>query len=102
MHWLHKLIIEHVYAMLEEEAWLSGRVARPQALKAEKWLDERRLKQTAIETGIDQRSLACALLAELDLFVEVSASVASRRGFALPDYSAVEAWLRSELAKLMG
>lgn len=101
MHWLHKLIIEHVYAMLEEEAWLAGRVARPQALKAEKWLDERRLKQTAIVTGIEQAQLARALLAELDLFVEVSASVASRRGFALPDYSAVEAWLRAELAKLV-
>ena len=102
MHWLHKLVIEHVYAMLEEEAWLAGQVARPQALKAEKWLDERRLRQTAIVTGIDQALLARALLAELDLFVEVSASVASRRGFALPDYTAVEAWLRTELAKLSG
>ena len=102
MHWLHKLVIEHVYAMLEEEAWLAGQVARPQALKAEKWLDERRLRQTAIVTGIEQALLARALLAELDLFVEVSASVASRRGFALPDYTAVEAWLRTELAKLTG
>ena len=102
MHWLHKLIIEHVYAMLEEEAWLAGRVARPQALKAEQWLDERRLKQTAIVTGIEPAQLARALLAELDLFVEVSANVASHRGFALPDYSAVEAWLRAELGKLGG
>lgn len=102
MHWLHKLVLEHVYAMLEEEAWLAGRVARPQALKAEKWLDEKRLQQTAIITSIDQGGLARALLAELDLFAEVSASVASRRGFALPDYRAVEAWLRTELGKLTG
>lgn len=100
LQWLHKLIIEHVYAMLEEEAWLEGKVARPQALKAEKWLDERRLKQTAIVTSIEQAQLARALLAELDLFVEVSASVATRRGFAVPNYRAVEAWLRAELAKL--
>lgn len=102
MHWLHKLVTEHVYALLEEEAWLAGRVARPEALKAEKWLDERRLQQTAIETGLDQRGLARALLAEMDLFGEVSASVAARRGFAVPDYAAVEAWLRAELAKLTG
>ena len=102
LHWLHKLVLEHVYALLEEEAWLEGKVARPQALKAEKWLDAGRLKQTAIITGIDQAVLAQALLAEIDLFVEVSASVASRRGFAQRDYRAVEAWLRAELAKLTG
>jgi hypothetical protein len=28
--------------------------------------------------------------------------VAGQRGFALPDYSAVEAWLRAELAKVAG
>ncbi len=100
MHWLHKLIINHVYALLEEEAWLAGRVARPEALKAEKWLDARRLEQTVIETGTGQRGLARALLAEICLFEEVSQSVAASRGFALPDYSAVAAWLRAELAKV--
>ena len=102
MHWLHKLVLEHVYAVLEEEAWLAGRRARPQALKAEKWLDETRLNQTAISTTMDQRDLARALLAELALFEDVCRSVAGSRGFSLPDYTAVAAWLRAELTKLTG
>jgi hypothetical protein len=101
MHWLHKLVVEHVYALLEEEAWLAGSVARPEALKAEKWLDAKRLAQTAIETGTDQRVLARALLAEITLFEEVCQSVAGSRGWATPDYSAVAAWLRKELTKLL-
>ncbi len=92
---------EHVYALLEEEAWLAGRSARPEGLKAEKWLDARRLQQTAIETGLDQPRLARALMAEIVLFEEVCASVAASRGFAVPDYSAVAAWLRTELAKFL-
>jgi hypothetical protein len=102
MHWLHLLVVHQVYPLLAEEARLEGFAPRPEARKAEQWLNARRLRQTAIVTGVEQVQLARALLAELDLFVEVSASVASRRGFALPDYSAVEAWLRSELAKLTG
>jgi hypothetical protein len=100
MHWLHKLILEHVYAVLEEEAWLAGRVARPEALKAEKWLDVRRMKQTEISTSTDQRVLAKALLAEMALFEEVSRNVAQSRGFVLPDYAPVAAWLRTELTRL--
>ena len=102
MHWLHKLVIEHVYALLEEEAWLAGRVARPEALKAEKWLDARRLEQTVVETGTDQRILARALLGQITLFEEVCRSVAGSRGIVLPDYSAVATWLRQELTKLAG
>lgn len=100
MHWLHKLVIEHVYALLEEEAWLADRVARPEALKAEKWLDARRLEQTAVETSTDQRVLARSLLTQISLFEEVCQSVAESRGFVLPDYSAVATWLRQELTKL--
>ena len=100
MHWLHKLIIDHVYALLAEEARLAGRPARPEARKAEQWLDAKRLTQTAVETSTDQRVLARALLAELTLFEEVSRSVASSRGWEVPDYSAVAGWLRQELSKL--
>jgi hypothetical protein len=98
MHWLHKLVVEHSYSLLEEEAWLAGRSARPEALKAEKWLDERRLKQTTLTTGLDQQVLARALLHEMALFEEVSSSVARSCGFPMPQYSLVSAWLRSELA----
>jgi len=102
MHWLHMVVTEHVYALLAEEARLAGRVPRPEARKAEQWLDERRLQQTAIETGLDQRGLARALLAEISLFEEVGLSVARSRGFVPTDHSAVAAWLRAELAKLAG
>ncbi len=100
MHWLNKLVTDHVYALLAEEARLAGRPARPEARKAEQWLDANRLAQTAIETGPDQRVLARALLGEIALFEEVCRSVAASRSFVVPDHAAVAAWLRSELTKL--
>ncbi|MBI2814894.1 MAG: hypothetical protein HYX71_11485 [Opitutae bacterium] len=100
LRWSQVELREHSYALLAEEARLEGRTPRPEARKAEQWLDARRLQQTAIVTSIEQAQLARALLAELDLFVGVSASVAARRGWAVPDYRAVEAWLRAELAKV--
>lgn len=101
LHWLHKLIAEHVYALLEEEAWLAGRRARPEAQKAERWLDARRLGQTELATSLDQKVLARALRAQMDLFEDVSRSVAAARGFAPADHAAVAAWLRAELAKII-
>jgi len=101
IHWLHKLLVDHVYTLLAEEARLAGRAARPEARKAEKWLDARRLAQTEIETSLDQRVLARALLSQMTLFEEVCRSVADSRNFALPDYSAVAGWLRQELTKLL-
>ncbi|MEJ1973290.1 MAG: hypothetical protein WDM96_12755 [Lacunisphaera sp.] len=74
--------------------------ARPEALKAEKWLDAKRLAQTEIETDFSQSSLAAALLGEIALFEDVSANIAKTRGFAAPDYSVVAAWLRAELSIL--
>ncbi len=102
MHWLHLLSVHHVYVLLAEEARLAGRKPRPEARKAEEWLDGIRLQQTAIETGIDQRLLARALLAEITLFREVSDQVAVARGFTRLDHADVEAWLRAELTRLTG
>lgn len=102
LRWQQVELTDHLYALLAEEARLAGRAARPEARKAEQWLDARRLGQTVIETGTDPRTLARALLAEMDLFEEVCRSVAGSRGFAVPDYSGVAAWLRAELAKLAG
>ena len=102
LRWQYVEMQEHLYALLAEEARLAGRAPRPEARQAEQWLDGARLRQTALETGPDQRMLARALRAELVLFREVSESVAAQRGFARPDCAAVEAWLRAELAKLPG
>lgn len=102
MHWLHLLVMYQVYPLLAEEARLAGFVPRAEARKAEQWLGEERLQQTAIETGPNQRVLARALLAEIALFREVSDHVAARRGFTRPDCAAIEAWLRAELGRLTG
>jgi hypothetical protein len=85
-HWLHRLILGRVYALLEEEAWLADRKARPEALKAEKWLDERRLAQTRVATDLEPRTLARALLAQVDLFEELARGIAATGGYTLPDY----------------
>lgn len=98
--WFHAELVERRWVLLAEEARLAGRPARPEARKAERWLDTRRLEQTAITTSPDRRALAKALLAEMALFEEVSRSVAQSRGFTEPDYAAVAAWLRAELSLL--
>ncbi len=102
LRWSHVELREHTYAMLAEEARLGGYTPRPEARKAEQWLDARRRQQTALSSGPKQRELALALLAEMELFREVTQGVATRRGFAVQDYSAVETWLRTELARLVG
>lgn len=100
MHWLHLLVVQHVYPLLAEEARLQGRKPRSEARKAEQWLDARRLNQTGIETGPDQRQLARALLNELTLFQEVTQSIAARRGFVITHHAAIETWLLTQLAKV--
>ncbi|HEY0863520.1 MAG TPA: aminoglycoside 6-adenylyltransferase [Lacunisphaera sp.] len=100
--WAHVELREHTYALLAEEARLEGRAPRPEARQAERWLGEARLRQTAALTGVTQRELAEGLRAELALFREVTAGVAARRGWTVPDYAAVEAWLGAELAPAAG
>lgn len=101
MHWLHMISVNHTYTLLAEEARLAGRSARPEARKAEQWLDERRLAQTAIATSVDPKQLAHAMLQEVALFEEVSRSVAISRGFDLPDHSAVAGWIREQLEAVL-
>lgn len=102
LHWLHKLVLEHVYAMLAEEARLAHRTPRPEARKAEHWLSVERLEATGLDTSLDQRVLARALSEQLTLFEDASRVVAEQRGFKTPDYSAVAGWLRAELQPLLG
>lgn len=100
LRWHQVEMSPHLWALLEEEARLMDRSPRPEARKAEKWLDAQRLEQTHVILSADQNVLARALLAHLALFEEISASVAQKRGFALPDYSAVATWLRTGLRSL--
>jgi hypothetical protein len=94
-------VAEHLLALLAEEARIAGRASRPEARKAEQWLDARRLQQTAIVTAPEQKQLARALLDEITVFEEVSQSVGASRGFTLPDHTAIAAWLRGELKKIL-
>ncbi len=93
-------LTKHVYALLGEEARLAGRTPRPEARKAEQWLDEARLRQTAVTLAPDRRVLAQALLGAIDLFTDASRKVAERHGFNSPGHAEVEQWLRAELKKL--
>ncbi|HWA26755.1 MAG TPA: hypothetical protein VG734_13945 [Lacunisphaera sp.] len=101
LRWYQVELTKHRWALLEEEARIAGRPVRPEARKAEKWLDARRLEQTAIETSTDQQMLARGLLAEMALFEEVTRSVAASRGWSIPDTAAVAAWLRQELNRVL-
>lgn len=101
LRWDQLEVGEHLYALLAEEARIAGRQPRPEARKAEQWLDARRLAQTDLTLSLDQKVLARALLAQIDLFEEVARSVAASRGFPLRDYSAVAAWLRAELGRVL-
>jgi hypothetical protein len=101
LRWHQVESTEHLWILLAEEARIAGRPARPEARKAEQWLDARRLAQTDVVTSLDQKVLARALRSQIDLFDEVSRSVAQSRGFKLPDHAAVGAWLRSELDRII-
>jgi len=101
LRWMHRELAERRWTLIEEEAKLAGRPARPEARMAERWLDEQRLLQTSIETNTEQLVLAKALLAEMSLFEEVSRKVANARGFKLTDHSMVSAWMRSGLGRLV-
>lgn len=97
--WLAKLNLEVVYPLLQEEARLQGRVPRPEARKAEQWLDEKRLVQTVFAAGPEPQQLAGSLLGLMGLFKDVSRSVAARLNYRLSDTSELEEWLKGELAK---
>jgi hypothetical protein len=101
LRWDQREIVESLFILLAEEARIVGRPARPEARKAEQWLDARRLEQTKVSASLDRKSLARALLLQIDLFEEVTRSVAISRGFDVRDHTAIAAWLRSELAKIL-
>lgn len=100
IRWNHVEVMEHLLAVLAEEARLAGRHPRPEARKAEQWLDARRIDQTAFVTAPDRKILARSLLAEISVFEEASGVVAQARGFRLSDHTALAAWLRTELEKI--
>ncbi len=94
-------LVEASYGILEEEARLIGKYARPDARYAETWLSEERILQTSIMTAPDRQVLGEALLSQIDLFKSASTRVASMRRFSLPNHSAIEAWLRVECARML-
>lgn len=100
--WHGKLLLEQVYPLLAEEARLAGRAARPEARKAERWLDDERLRQTAIAPGWLPAEQARALLATVDVFAAAARSVAAARGFSPDPHAEIERWLRTELGRLAG
>jgi hypothetical protein len=100
LRWMHRELFERCWHLLEEESKVAGRSSRPEARHAERWLDARRLSQTAITTTADQKILAQALLAEMDLFEEVTHNVANAKRYIFRDPSALIGWMRVELENL--
>ncbi len=101
LRWHQVELMEHLHPILQEEARLDGRPARPEARKAEQWLSPERLQQSHLTLTPDRRALALALLQTLDLFQSSSTAVAARRDFPAPANSEIASWLRSELQTLV-
>ena len=98
--WHGREVLELVYLLLAEEARLGGRRARPEARKAERWLEPERLRQTELAPGWSRAEQARAQLATIDVFSAAARAVAAGRGFALEPHAEIERWLRAELGRM--
>jgi hypothetical protein len=90
---LHLHLVENALRILQEEAVLGGRPARPMGRRAEHWLTAEQLKDTDFSTAPDCDSLASALVRILGVFEKSSAAVASANGWYAPGHGDVRAWL---------
>lgn len=89
----HRTLGEKIWLLLEREARAQHAPARPEARRAETWLAPARVEQTEFATRPDPAALRHALRQAVAVFDDVSASLARRHGWTLPDFSAVRAWI---------
>jgi hypothetical protein len=100
MYGMNQLWGDLIYPLLCEEARSGGQKPRPEARKAEVWLNQQRLKQTAFFIGPDSKRLADTLLSAIELFCDVTNGIAEKHSYPLPNRTDAEQWLRSELARI--
>ena len=92
---LHLYLVENTLRMLQEQAVLQGRKARPLGRRAEGWLTAEQLEGTEIESAPSAPVLLAALDRIAETFASSSAAVAALRGWQARRPDAVLAWLSS-------
>lgn len=95
---IHRSLSEGLYRLLQEEAALEGRPARPDCRYAERWLSPDRRERVEFPSGHSRPALEGTLRDCAALFAEAAASVARLKGWPAPDYGPVRAWLAEALA----
>lgn len=90
---LHVHLIENSLRMLQEEALLEGRAARPLGRRAEGWMTPEQLEGTDFSTALDRDALLSGMQRIMDVFEKSSLAVASRNGWDSSRHDEVRAWL---------
>lgn len=98
LRWFHTELVTHRWALLEEECRIEGGLPRPEARKAEIWLNPLRQKQSTTLTAADRKILSDALLAEIALFESLSKRIGAKHGIKIPDYAPISNFLRCEIS----
>lgn len=92
---IHRVLLEKTWLLLENETRARGATARPEARRAETWLDPRRLAQTAIGTAPDAAGLRRSTAAIAELFADLARHQAGAHGWAHREPSALLDWFRA-------
>lgn len=94
----HEVLFEKSLRLLEEEAILNGKTAKPFARRAEQWLDPQRLEAALIPVSPERESLLTALDSTAALFADVSRAVAQANGWEYCSYAEIRDWLAQQHA----
>jgi hypothetical protein len=89
----HEVLFERCLYLLEEEALLGGKPARPFARRAEQWMDSERLEDAKIAVSPSRESLFLALRRVAALFADLSSSLAQKNGWEAGGYVEIRTWL---------
>jgi hypothetical protein len=92
---LHVHLIENSLRMLQEEALLAGRAARPLGRRAEDWMTPAQLEGTDFSTAPDRDALLSGMERIMDAFEGSSLAVAAANGWEAGRHDEVRAWLNA-------
>ena len=95
----HEVLFEKTIRLLEEEAVLAGRQARPFARRAEQWLRPERLEAAKIPLEPGRESLGTALAKIAALFSDISSNVAHKNRWDFSAHTEIREWLTQELMR---
>ena len=92
----HRVLVEKIWLVLEDEARDRTPQVRPEARRAERWLPPAQVAETAFATAPDAQAMTAALEEAADTFAAVCARLAVTRGWGLDDPTALRRWLASQ------